>query len=447
MNTVFLCLLASAVWCASPTVDPTTLKGKVMFGYQGWFNTPNDVTSQGFRHWSTSLSTVDASTVRVDMWPDTSEYNQSLLYNTGFTFPNGTVAKLFSSQYPSTIDLHFKWLYDYNLDGFFLQRFLSELGDYVFFMQRNRVIQNCMASAQKWGRTFAIEYDVSGIDTSVLVQKLKDDWTYVTNTLNATKSSRYLKQDGKPVVVIWALGYSGRSDTPQNAIDIANYFKSVGCFVIVGVPITWKFGSGENQPGFDQAYLAFDGITPWSVGRPTDQNAIYNNHNFFTLREQNYTQAYNKWFAPTLFPGFSWANMNPGAPFNAISRRNGTFFKYQADIILSMNSTEKTFVFIAMFDEVDEGTAMFKISSSAANTPTQKPFVTTSTDGMNLPSDTYLRLAGDFTVKYRAKAGVVYDPTPTPTPTSTLIVSNSGWSLKYSPSLVMLCILLCLAYY
>jgi hypothetical protein len=33
-------------------VDTTTLQGKVMAGYQGWFNTPTDGAKLGWTHWA-----------------------------------------------------------------------------------------------------------------------------------------------------------------------------------------------------------------------------------------------------------------------------------------------------------------------------------------------------------------------------------------------------------
>jgi hypothetical protein len=47
----------------------------------------------------------------------------------------------------------------------------------------------------------------------------------------------------------------------------------------------------------------------------------------------------------------------------------------------------------AMFDEVDEGTAMFKVAESARDTAVDARFVTLDVDGEPLPSDWYLRLA------------------------------------------------------
>src|SRR2546423_14444761 len=55
-------------------VDATTLDGKVLCGYQGWFNTPCDGTSFGFSHWGNRLGETNGQFV-VDMWPETAEYD------------------------------------------------------------------------------------------------------------------------------------------------------------------------------------------------------------------------------------------------------------------------------------------------------------------------------------------------------------------------------------
>lgn len=47
----------------------------------------------------------------------------------------------------------------------------------------------------------------------------------------------------------------------------------------------------------------------------------------------------------------------------------------------------------AMFDEVDEGTAMFKLAPTRDSVPAGLPLVTLDADGDQLPSDWYLQLA------------------------------------------------------
>ncbi len=51
-------------------IDATTLDGKVLCGYQGWFNTPGDGTRFGFTHWGQGLDRTNGGRFVVDMWPD-----------------------------------------------------------------------------------------------------------------------------------------------------------------------------------------------------------------------------------------------------------------------------------------------------------------------------------------------------------------------------------------
>jgi hypothetical protein len=49
----------------------------------------------------------------------------------------------------------------------------------------------------------------------------------------------------------------------------------------------------------------------------------------------------------------------------------------------------------AMYDEVDEGTAMYKIAPTPLDQPPNCNFVPLNVDGYILPSDWYLRLANE----------------------------------------------------
>ena len=60
-------------------------------------------------------------------------------------------------------------------------------------------------------------------------------------------------------------------------------------------------------------------------------------------------------------------------------------------------------VFGAMFDEVDEGTAMFKVAATRDDTPADGEFLTLDADGESLPSDWYLRVAGEATRMLRGQ--------------------------------------------
>src|SRR5690349_453062 len=51
---LFAACLSNSPAIGQPAVDSTTLDGKVLFGYQGWFRTPGDGSNVGWSHWSRS---------------------------------------------------------------------------------------------------------------------------------------------------------------------------------------------------------------------------------------------------------------------------------------------------------------------------------------------------------------------------------------------------------
>ena len=91
-------------------------------------------------------------------------------------------------------------------------------------------------------------------------------------------------------------------------------------------------------------------------------------------------------YLPVIYPGFSWTNLKgEAAAKDAIPRLGGEFYwrQFVAAAGLGMDMA-----YVAMFDEVDEATAIFKVTNSP---PTQARFATY--DG--LPADWYLRLTGE----------------------------------------------------
>ena len=97
---------------------------------------------------------------------------------------------------------------------------------------------------------------------------------------------------------------------------------------------------------------------------------------------------------PVIFPGFSWHNLKPGAKENQIPRLGGEFLWRQA---YNAKMAGATVLKIAMFDEVDEGTAILKAAAHRNQAPEQGYWLTLDADGSELPNDWYLRLAGEIT--------------------------------------------------
>jgi hypothetical protein len=374
------------------TVDPNTLTGKLLMGYQGWFACPGDGSAQNsWVHWFFN-NTPTAANAHFDFWPDTSELDPEELFSTGMTYSNGAPAKLYSAYQQKTVVRHFKWMQDYHLDGVFFQRFLSDLPGGNLSALRNQVAVNVRVGAETYGRVFAVMYDISGYATNTLVSKLTNDWLYLVNTQRVTSSSAYLRHRGKPVVAIWGFGFSGRADTAQQAQQAIDWFKAAGCTVMGGLPTHWRDLNGDAQTNaaWATAFRSFDVISPWAVGRYGDNTGA----DSFRLNQivPDLVDCSNHGidYMPVIFPGFSWANLQDNGLYNQTPRNGGNFYWRQAyNAVLS----HCTMIYGAMFDEVDEGTAMYKLVPTAGQLPAQGTFVPLDIDHYNLPSDWYLRLA------------------------------------------------------
>lgn len=101
-------------------------KNLVMAGYQGWFAAEGDASERGWYHYQNgSCGGFLPGCSAIDFWPDMREYTKK--YKSPFQFPGGTAAYLYSPYDEESVDLHFKWMKDYGIDGVFMQRFVGEI--------------------------------------------------------------------------------------------------------------------------------------------------------------------------------------------------------------------------------------------------------------------------------------------------------------------------------
>jgi len=379
-------------------VDSTTIRGKLLLGYQGWFGCPGDGSPLGdWEHWFQRGAPASAATLRVDMWPDVSELGPDERCATPLSLPGGNPAQVFSAFNPTTVDRHFRWLQEYDLAGVFLQRFTSRLDDPAVLGFRDAVARHVRAAAESHGRVFAIMYDISGQRRETLVDAVKRDWVRTVDTLRLTDSPRYLRHNGRPVLAIWGMGFTDRPATPAQAQELIDFFKNnpdprYRVTLLGGVPSRWRTLTRDSQqnPEWARTYRSFDILSPWTVGRFHDGPGIDRFYKDEVAKDISETRRLGIEYMPVVYPGFSWHNMNPTAPFNPIPRRGGRFFWRQVERALRARST---MLYAAMFDEVDEGTAMFKVAASRREAPVERPVVTMDADGQQLPSDWYLKLA------------------------------------------------------
>jgi hypothetical protein len=335
------------------------------------------------------------------MWPDMSEYTDK--FNTNMTNADGSTAQLFSSYSLSTTRKHFEWMRDYNVYGIYLQRFLSavDVQSSGSFGAKNRVLENVMTSATEYNRKFAVMYDVSiggNITDATMYAKIVADWEYLVDTYDILNKPEYVKQNGKPVVAIWGIGFKDRGLTTATSQAIIDYFKTNAApkyraYVMGGVPEGWRTRSGASETGvgWTAVYNSLDMISPWSVGRYSNNSGADSFKTNNIMPDLAACNINNKDYMPVIWPGFSWRNLK-NETLNVTPRNGGQFYWRQA-----YNAVQAgvKFIYVAMFDEVDEGTAMFKITETKAKLPIQAKdiLVSLDIDGLNLPSDWYLKLA------------------------------------------------------
>jgi len=379
-----LICFGNAIW--AQTVDRTTLTNKVMCGYQGWFCCPGDGNPDwfGWFHWNNS-----AGNYNVDVWPDTREYDSSDLFvRPDTTLTGGGEAKLFSSSRQGATNVHFRWMQENGIDGVFAQRFVCTPTDEGMVTHLDLVLQHEMSSAATYGRAWALEYDISGVADANILNWLSTDWTHLCAAFDIKNHPRYLYHNGKPVVIIWGLGFNdtGHPGTSTTAQSVITWFKNDGCFVIGGVPGKWRTLDGDSRSGtaWRDVYRAFDGITPWTVGRYTNWSGISTWKSRVTADISD-CNTRGQLYMPTAWPRFGWDNMTNAAcgSTKTAPPRGG---QHLWDQLYAWKSAGATCQFIAMFDEYDESTAIMKLTD---NYPTTGCWYTTEGKG----EDWYLRLA------------------------------------------------------
>lgn len=376
-------------------IDATTLRGKVLCGYQGWFRCPGDPTEQGWGHWSAQSGRIAPDTLSVEMWPDMAEYPPDDQYRAGaFTFPNGRPAMLFSSANPHTVDLHFDWMRKYGIDGVFVQRFLGGLDGGDGSAEAARVLGYARNAANRTGRVFAVEYDMSGTPPDEALARMQKDWRWLVNVMHVTDDPRYLHHNGRPVLAIFGFypdRFSGRA-----ANKIIDAFQTNGKYGVSLVGAGAWFWRKETDPNWSRAFRRFAAYSPWNVGNWGVKNGQAAANADYWADDLAEARRAGMLYLPVLYPGFSWDNLQHLPPGKSnIPRRGGAFFREQFQTAAKLGIGQ---AFVAMFDEVDEGTAIFKVTNAP---PTQGHFVTPG----GQPTDTYLRLTGEGTRLIRGAAG------------------------------------------
>jgi chitodextrinase len=368
---------AATAQSASAASGPGDVVGKVSVGYQGWFACVGDgAPINSWWHYGANGGNPSPSNTTIVAWPDVREFTHtyhSLYANLG----NGQPANLFSSYDQQTVDTHFAWMQQNNIDTAALQRFNPVGGEGP---TRDAMAIKVRAAAEAHSRKFYIMYDVT--DWTNMQSEIKTDWT---NKMKAhTASPMYAQQNGMPVVCIWGFGFAddGRPFAPGPCLDVVNWFKSQGVYVIGGVPTWWRTGDRDSRAGFIDVYHAFHAISPWMVGRIGNVGDADNFYNVATVPDLADCAAHGIDYLPCVLPG----------AVTLRQRAHGDFMWRQ---FYNMKRAGVQGIYISMFDEFNEGNQIAKTAESAAWLPTDSNMLALDEDGTACSSDYYLRLTGD----------------------------------------------------
>lgn len=416
------------------TVDASTLSNKFMLGYQAWHACQGDGSPVNkYIHWGhADNARPSTNDVNPDIWADMSEFGPTELFTADLVLGSGQAAKAYSCNVSNTVARHFKWMRDYGIDGVMHQRFIKDVKlDAAHAAQLNTNLVTVRAGAEAYGRIFCVMYDMSNDDPAQVVNHLQTDWAYLTSTLQITNSSRYVRHKGKPVVAVWGLGFSGVAVPTNDAQTIINFFKSAGCTVMGGVPYNWRTLSSDSQTnaGWASVYRSFDILSPWAVGRYSTQQQADSFKNSVLIPDLNDCLSNHIDYMPVAFPGYSAHNLGgPPNALNSIPRFGGRFFWRQ---IYNALSAGCPMLYGAMFDEIDEGTALYKLAPTMNETPAVPAtnyyqFFALNVDGESLPSDWYLRATGQGTRAAHHDNPLSSFLPITPTNAITLLAPNGG---------------------
>lgn len=362
------------------------LRGRVLCGYQGWFAAEGDGAGIGWRHWKrVGRENPAEDRVTVDLLPDVSELPAKDRFPLGIVDATGRPVEVFSSYREATVRLHFQWMRKYGIDGVFVQRFATMLSDPEKKAFHDAVLGHCRTAANAEQRVYAVMYDLSSM-AGGRISDVLEDWRSLRRSGVDTDHAA-LRLNGRPLVAVWGIGFTkGRDYSLVECRDLVKALRAEGCAVLVGVPTGWRTGVRDASPDpmLREIVASADAVSPWTVGR-------------YRTPEQASQHAASNWapdlawchergieYLPVVFPGFSWKNLK-GGPLDQIPRLRGEFFQRQ---ILEATGIGAQSLYVAMFDECDEGTAIFKCAEPPRGLSDR--FV--GLDGV--PNDHYLRLAG-----------------------------------------------------
>ena len=380
-QTAYLTTVGPPAYLNEAPVDTSTIVGKVVAGYQGWFRTPNDDGDTGWEHYIPNWGNpMTPSEIAIDMWPDMTEFTPAEKHDaTGFTNQDGSQTTVFSSDSYRTVLRHFQWMEAWGLDGVALQRNADDL-----VSPDSEILRNTMYVRQAsalTGRAYYIEYALKITTTMNDLAPLIKDWHYLVDTLQVTSDPGYLHQGGLPVVGIFGFYPVSQIDTTFTANAVLDIFQNVPgyqAFVVGAGEWYWRTDPNVTAPWLSVLYR-FGAYQPWNTGNGA--SATQGPSTNYWAADKAQLSANGVMYQPQIYPGGSAdnrGNTTPGTTLNGRLQGGSIWGQFDAAQQIGAQTA-----FVGMFDELDEGTEIFKVTNTP---PTQRYAI--GYEG--LPSDCYL---------------------------------------------------------
>jgi hypothetical protein len=375
-------------------VDTRTLTGKIVCGYQGWFNTPDDGFNLGWKHYG-NHGQFKPGACSIDFWPHTAEFPEDALEDTPWTKADGIPAKVFTSNHPDVVMTHFEWMKEYGIEAAFLQRFSGPSTTSVkVFHNNNGILDHVRAAANATGRAYLVMYD-GGVRDRKTLEKLKNDWMLLVDHMGITQDpadQAYLHHNGKPLVAFWGFGFRARKTNYDLALEFVEWLKNDpdygGCSVMLGVPTHFRAlkHDADSDPALHRLIEAADVVSPWAAGRYRLAGVDGFTKNL-SVPDLAWSAEKGVDYLPCVFPGFSWANLTRRPERADETPRYGGHFLWKQFANLIESGAQQ--IYVGMFDEIDEGTQILKVDN---NPPVTDPDMFLSYAPQ--PEDHYLWLTG-----------------------------------------------------
>src|SRR5262249_26764759 len=157
-----------------------------------------------------------------------------------------------------------------------VQRFGVETLEPKDLRHCNVVLAHCREGANRYGRCYAVTYDLSGLQAGG-TRHVIEDWKLLVDRMQIgrdKKDAAYLKHGGKPVVAVWGIGFNDRRKYTLAECEglvqfLTNDERYGGFTVMLGVPTGWRTLDADSvsDPALHRIIAKAHVVSPWTVGR------------------------------------------------------------------------------------------------------------------------------------------------------------------------------------